>query len=529
VAVVTAMEKARAKKKILGLQADQAISLLGIIAALVIVAIVNVIAARHYKRWDWTESKRYTLTEATKTTLRDLQAPIDIWVLMGSSDPLEQSVKQLLVNYEAESDRLNLHYIDPDRDTLALEDVRKRYKIETGRSEDGHVVADAIVIVASGEKHWFLGPTDMVEVSEDDARAKPREEQAITGAIRNVVGGEKAKLCFTSGHGELLISENSEEGLGFLKNLLEKDNYDAVSVDTSDPNAHEPFKGCSVVVIAGARGAFTKEEEARLKTYLMLGGNLLAALSPINAPSETGMENPGIGDALVPFGIGFDDDLVFETDPHLAIPKSRGVRFFVAAKPHAVTGGLAKNDDDARDRPRVMVNFARSLHHVTAEGSAPAIDLLTTSKDSFGVLSIAGAATWTDTPEKGARDLPGPLTIAMASERPKIAPKDSHGPRVVVIGTGSVMIAANWQEPLPLRGAALVVESAISWLASKPQILDVPAKPSVAAGLRITEEMRSRVRRYVLVLMPLAVILLGLAVGLRRRATEGKARNKRNA
>ena len=50
----------------------------------------------------------------------------------------------------------------------------------------------------------------------------------------------------------------------------------------------------------------------------------------------------------------------------------------------------------------------------------------------------------------------------------------------------------------------------------------MPPRDPLPAGTALTEEARSEVRRYVLVFMPLAVALLGLAVGLRRRATEGR-------
>ena len=48
---------------------------------------------------------------------------------------------------------------------------------------------------------------------------------------------------------------------------------------------------------------------------------------------------------------------------------------------------------------------------------------------------------------------------------------------------------------MPLRGSALLVENAISWLASKPQVLDVPDRTAVPAGIRITDDDRAAVRR----------------------------------
>jgi hypothetical protein len=313
-----------------------------------------------------------------------------------------------------------------------------------------------------------------------------------------------------------------------LKELLTKDNFDPVTVDTTDPGAHEPFKGCAVAVVAGPRGDFPKEEEARLRTYLLGGGSLLVAVSPINAANDSGMVPPGLAEALAPFGIGMDEALVFEEEPSALIPQSRGIRFFVDPKPHPITAALVRSGE-LRDPPRVAMHFTRSLKHVAPPGAASAADLLATSPKAFGVTSVAGASEWTDAPRKGERDVAGPLVVAMASERPKVSPGAPHGPRAVVFGSGSVMIEQNWREPMPLRGAALAVENAISWLASKPEVLDVPERPTVAAGLRLDEEARAEVRRYVLVFMPLAAALLGLAVALRRRSTEGAPRKKAGA
>jgi hypothetical protein len=513
------------KKKLGGLGAEQLSALVGIVAAVAVAAIANVLVARHFTRWDWTSARRYTLSAATKTTLHELTDTVDVWVLMGSADPLEQSVKQLLVSYAAETTKLEVHYVDPDRDALALEDVRKKFNIQAGVTQDGHVATDAIVVVARGPRHWFLGASDMIEVSSpDDPRARPREEQSITGAIRNVSrDGERPRVCFTAGHGELALDEAGAHGLAFLKDLLIKDNYEPVTVDTTEPNAHEPFKGCAVAVIAGPRGEFSKEEEARLKTYLLEGGSLLAAISPINAASESGMVSAGVAGALAPFGIALDDDLVFEREPQAVIPQSHDIRFFVEPKPHPVTAALVRSAEN-RDPPRVSVHFTRSLKHVAPPGAAPAVDLAVTSDKAFGVTSISGAADWNEAPEKGTKDLAGPLAVAMASERPKTSPRAPHGPRAVVIGTGSAMIEQNWREPTPVRGMAFLVENAISWLASKPEILDVPQRPTVAAGVRIDEGARAEVRRYVLIFMPLAAALLGIAVALRRRATEGAPR-----
>jgi len=70
----------------------------------------------------------------------------------------------------------------------------------------------------------------------------------------------------------------------------------------------------------------------------------------------------------------------------------------------------------------------RSMHH--AGTGVGATDLLTTSPSAFGVRTVTGASKWPfEGPEKTAHDIPGPLVVAMASERPKTHVNLAHGSR----------------------------------------------------------------------------------------------------
>jgi hypothetical protein len=492
----------------------------GLIAAIVLASVVNVLAARHFTRWDWTTSARWTLSPATVETLRALSQRVDVWIVGGANEPLRQSLEPLLDSYRAHSAKLDIHWIDPDRDAAQLADIDRRFGLETDRAEDGRVVADAVVIVASGDRHWFVTSSDLVETT-DDAHVKPREERALTQAIRRVFADTRPKLCFTVGHGELSLESDRDEreGLGSLKGILEKSNYDAVSVDSSIPDAHEPFAGCTAVVIAGQRDRFGPDEENRLRTYLLEGGSLLAALGPLDGPDKSDFWPSGLDRALAPFGIALDEALVHETDGRATIPETHGEGFFVSVRPHPVTVGLA---DSAAHPPRVAVFFARSLTHVHETGAASATDLLVTSEGAFGKRNIAGAGDWDGTPPREPDDLPGPLVIAMAAERPRTSANASHGARVVVVGSRFVLADDNWRQPRPIHGAAFFIDSAISWLAASPSVVDVPNKPELGAGIRISEASRSEIRRYVLLWMPLAALLLAAAVWSWRRSSEGK-------
>jgi hypothetical protein len=500
----------------------QAVQLAGVIAAVVLAAVVNVLAARHFSRWDWTGDKRWSLGAATLETLHTLEQPVDVWAIAGPGEPIEQSLRQMLVEYQGASPRIGVHWIDPDRDAVQLLDLQRRFGIEAGRAEDGRVATDAVVVVASGDKHWFLTQKDMFEQT-DDVHVKPREEREITQAIRAVLGGEKARLCFTVGHGELTLDpgKDEREWLGGLRDLLEKNNYDLGSVDSTAPNAHEPFAGCGAVVIAGPRSPFAPEEANRLRSWLLEGGSLFAAIGPVEAATPTGMAPVGLDDVLGPFGIALDDDLVHDLDASVAIPETHGEGFFVSAQVHPVMAGLVANGADAHP-PRIAMFFSRSMHRVSPPDAAASSRLMLTSDGAYAKKSIVGASSWVDAPPRDPSDQGGSLALAMASERPRIGPDAPHGPRVVVVGSRFAMAEDNWRQPRPLHGAAFFVDSALSWLVARPPVVDVPDKPEVAAGMRISEEGRDEVRRYVLVLMPLAAMLLGAAVWAWRRSSENK-------
>lgn len=503
---------------------DRLIPFAGIAGLAVLALVLNLLSGRHFARWDFTREKRFALSPATVETLHGLPEPLEVWVLLPSGDPLRMGVRQLLVSYAAETSRLEVHYVDPDREPSAYADLQHRFGIARGRTEGETRTEEAVLVVAThpgpNERRWLITPDDMVQVvSAEDARIKPRTERALTGAIRNVLAGTKSKLCFTSGQGELSIDEAGGEGVMFLRDILVKDNFEVTQVDLSAPGDSASLEGCDVAIVAGPRAAFTPAAAERLRSYLLAGGNALMGISPLNADTDTGLAKVGLDRVLGPFGIALEDALVLETDSERVFPDSRGIRFLAEPKPHTITSALVPGA--RRKPPQIIVHFTRALRTI-AEADAPTpTPVLATSAGAYGVTNVKGAANWTDVPAKRASDLAGPMVLGYASERPKVQADAPHGPRVVVIGTGSAFIETNWQLPGEARGMVLLVESAIAWLSAKPQVLDVPEREESSAGLRITEESRSQVFSYVLLYMPLAAVALGLAVFFRRRSTEG--------
>ncbi len=496
----------------------------GIVAAMLAAVLLNVYVARHYKRWDVTQGGLYTLSDATKETLRTLEEPVTVYVLLSTEDPLALSVQHLLAGYTSESKRVTVQVTDPDRHPAEFLAAQQRFGLVAGKSDDGKIVADAAVVVVRGERPFFLTPRDLVAVdADDDTRARPRLEQAITGAIRSLGTGERPKICFTTGHGEPSLEIGGGQGLGGLRERLVKNNDDPVEiVDIKNTSSEDgvPIAACRVVVVAGPTERFAPADAARLRAYIEGGGNALFALGP-QPDGET--ERPldlGLDDVLATAGLRLEKDFVFERDPNLRITRGFGETFLPIAKPHATTDGLLK----AKSRGLGVVMTVASSLSPTSAGVAAPVPLLVTSEKAFGMSDFFRWAKHPVEPAPTPEDRKGPLTVAYATELPKLRPTDAHGARIVVAASSGVLLGANWQTE-ELRGTALFVESALSWLTAQPVFLDIPNKPMVTAGLRVSEGSLVEVFRYVVIYMPLSTILFGVAVALRRRSRDKHPRS----
>jgi hypothetical protein len=491
---------------------------LGIVAAMVLAVLVNVYVGRHYKRWDVTKGGLFTLSEATLTTLHALEEPIEIHVLLPSGDPLAVSVQHLLEAYGSETSRLVVKLTDPDRHPAEFLATQQKYGIVAGKTDDGRIVTDASIVVVRGDKPYFITDHDLVEVEDgEDVRARPRIEQAITGAIRALLANDTPRICFTSGHGEHSTEVGGGSGLAPLRDRLVKNNFDVVTIPpASDPDAGKtPLSSCRVLVVAGPSEKVPPADADRIRAYLEGGGNALFAVGPQPDESDDRYLDVGLDPVLAAAGLAIDRDFLFEREPKYRSTQGFGETFMPIAKPHAITDGLVKEADRGVTAVLTVGSSLRTL----ASSRGVAVPLLTTSDQAFGMVDFFKWAKDPGVPEPTDADQKGPLTVAYAVELPKVSERDPHGPRVVAIGSTSALFGANWQSE-ELRGTAIFVESAIAWLAAKPVFLDIPNKPAFTAGLHLSEDSLAAIFRYVVVFMPLAPVLFGVAVWLRRRSGE---------
>jgi hypothetical protein len=484
------------------------------VAAVVVLAVlVNILSARHYHRWDLTDDGLYTISRVTEDTLKTLPEPVEIKVLLAQSDPLTLTLRHLLEAYKAITPKLSVDFIDPDRHPAEFIAIQQKYGIAAGKSEDGKIITDASVIVVRGDRRHFITPEEFQEVEEgEEAKARSKVEMVLTAGLKLVTSGTPPKVCFTSGFGEPLIDDGGMEGLDALHDRLDKLNYQVVQLlPLRELETTDDIDTCKLVVVAGPDQRMDEADVTRLKRYFENGGNALVFVGPELDAGGDGFVDQGLAPLLAAGGIRKRNDLVFERDAGHVWSIGQGEALLAEPKSHPITDPFIQ----LGGAESIVLTLLSSLEAIPDASVAPTA-ILMTSDEAFGMRDFVAWAENPVTPEPEAHDRPGPLALAYAVELPNRS-------RMVVLGTKSAMVAANWKNPR-LQGTGLLVESIISWLASQAIVLDIPQKPARELGANITEEMLTSSLWKLVVMLPLSTALAGLVIALVRRRGGGRTR-----
>lgn len=483
-------------------------------------ALVNYTAARHYRRWDWTSEQRFTLSPRSVEIARSLREPVELYVLLSARDPLYSETRELAERYAAVSPKVRLHLIDPDRQRerlIALAQELDPHLLD--RTAEGRTLATAGILVRRGNRHWEvereqlqeLGPaTQGAEEGNDGSRllnAKITVERRMSEALLQVDRERPTTLCFSSGHAEMPLASGDRAAAGLADDLR---HLNFVVRETEVRGQTGVPADCDALLIAGPQRAWPREDADAVVRYLRGGGNVAMFLDPVVL--EGRVVPTGLEDVAGMAGIGLPPAVVVEADSDHLLPDSPPVHFRADTwNEHDITGDLRGAS--------VLVGMARPV--VRSEGSSTATSLVLTSPQAWGETAIAELLR-TFVPSKGPDDVQGPVSLAMAG---MIGDGRSRGEgvasgRVVVVGS-SEMVGADYFN-IRVRASvanANLAESVIGWVTARRELVNIPARSVDRAALLVSGRDLTKIGVYVMLLIPLAAALVGLAVSRARKNT----------
>src|SRR5437870_1163354 len=91
---------------------------------LLLAAMVNALAFRHYKRWDHSRDQKYALSDKTKRLLDSIKGKVRITVFFSPNTPISADVQNLLIEYQyAGRGKVDVENVDPERNLSRAKEI----------------------------------------------------------------------------------------------------------------------------------------------------------------------------------------------------------------------------------------------------------------------------------------------------------------------------------------------------------------------------------------------------------------------
>ena len=291
-------------------------------AIIVVLIVINALSSQFFKRFDLTSDQRYTLSETTLNTLKNVKEPIFIDVFLDGDFPsefkrLQSETYQLLEEYKAYNSNIIFKFNDPNSDATNAEQYTAELiglgftptninQNTKGKKELIQIFPWAIA--NSGEK------SVRVPLLVNNFGNKPEEninksvqllEYAFTDALTKLTSVKKKKIAILRGNGEisdkylsdLLLNAKEYYALGEF-------NLDSLTYDL--PKTLENLKRFDMALIVKPTQAFSDEEKYILDQYIMQGGKTMWLMDQVSIDLDS-LYNEDRQSVAFPRNLNLDD------------------------------------------------------------------------------------------------------------------------------------------------------------------------------------------------------------------------------
>lgn len=297
---------------------------------------INLLANFFFFRWDITEDKRYTLSETSLQTLKKIETPILIEVLLKGDIPptfkkLQTETMQLLEEYVSENNHIRVQFINPLEGESNPEQTLNELtqmgltplqitQSEAGKSSIAHIFPWAIINDGIHTEKIALftnsiGATDQEQVQ----RSVQRLEYNFTDALHKLTLEKQKKIAVLKSNGTL-------EDIYIADFLKTAGNYYRIAPFSLDSVAVNPEKTLQqlnefdLLLIAKPTQPLTDVQKQVVDQFIMQGGKTLWMVEQVNIGIEdlynaqgTAMAMPvdlNLGDMFFQYGFRLNYNLI---------------------------------------------------------------------------------------------------------------------------------------------------------------------------------------------------------------------------
>jgi ABC-2 type transport system permease protein len=481
---------------------------------LVLAIMVNYLGFEHYRRWDLSRDQKYALSDKTKRFLQSIPGKARITVFFGPTNPIANDVQRLLTEYQyAGKGKLDVENIDPERNLSRAKAILDKYKVVTGE--------DLLILDYDG-RNKTVKASEMAEIDpgnpmfgESPKVTAFKGEQALTGALMELVEGKKNAIGYVLGHKEPPIAEpppptamppaaeTVTSPVRILKAFVEGENIKLQELNLFDVGAI-PAE-LKAVMIVGPQYDFSDRELKLLRDFWEKQGRILVLLDPSG-------KTPKLNAFLNEVGVRVNDDrlmaMVKTGIQEVALLRDVQAEFLgdsPITKRLAEARGIFPGGSSSLtlEEERVRAANIRLQPLVQAEkGYWAEADYNSNDQAKFQ--------------ENMAKNGEAIHIIAASIEKGGSADErvQTNSSRLVLVTNASFIHDSAIRQD---QQALDFISGAVNWLLSREQLIGIAPKVPQTLIFNLDEKALRNLRWLILVIMPLVPALLGFLVWWQRR------------
>jgi gliding-associated putative ABC transporter substrate-binding component GldG len=304
--------------------------------AIGLLVLINALAALVYYRFDLTEDRRFTLSEASKEILEPLSTPVIIDVLLDGELPpefqrLKAETEQLLENFAQVNPNIKYAFEDPLEDPSQAEaTIAQLQRIgltpaNVTTEEDGRVSQELVfpwAMVTHRDRTVKVALLKNRLGADTEARVTnsiQNLEYAFADAFAKLTTTEKKRIAVIKGNGELEDRYLAD----ILATLREYYNIGAITLDSVSRNPQgvfEQLRSYDLALVAKPTQPFTEEEKYVMDQYIVSGGRSLWLVDAVAMELDSMLNEEGkapalprdlnLNDFFFKYGVRLNPDLI---------------------------------------------------------------------------------------------------------------------------------------------------------------------------------------------------------------------------
>ena len=357
-------------------KANLSITIMIIIGILVV---LNFFSYNIFYRFDLTQNKDYSLSQASKQSVADLKDIVSLKVYFSVDLPtqflnLRQTVGDILDEYASYSGgKIRVEFINPKADQTTRQELYLAGIPElqfNALEKDKYQVINGYLgmLIKYGEKAQAI---PVIENTKD-------LEYQITSAIKKVTSAKIAKIAFWQGNG---AADAKTEISAAYEKLA--DIYDVSSLnyatEKSLPN------DLDTLIIIGPKEKFKDEELKAIDGFLVRGGSLVILADGVKVEQglSASKNDTGLNKILEAYGLKLNENLVLDVNNGLA-SFSQGFVTFTTNYPYwpkVIKSGFDQNNPAVSRLEGLVLPWASSVEVAPDKTKELAVSYLAVTSD----------------------------------------------------------------------------------------------------------------------------------------------------